>query len=73
MTETAASEGAVALLEAWLTQLGGIRDLSPRTLTAYRRDVSGYLGFLTRHFGGPCGAGGTGAGLHLRYPGLDGA
>ncbi len=56
MTETAASEGAVALLEAWLTQLGGIRDLSPRTLTAYRRDVSGYLGFLTRHFGGPCGA-----------------
>jgi integrase/recombinase XerC len=44
-------------MELWLAQLGGVRDLSPRTLTAYRRDVSGYLGFLARHFGEPCGAG----------------
>ena len=47
-------------METWLAQLGGVRDLSPRTLTAYRRDVSGYLGFLARHFGGPCGAGALG-------------
>jgi len=32
-----------------------VRGLSPRTLTAYRRDVSGYLGFLALHWGGPTG------------------
>lgn len=51
-----ASEGATALMEAWLAQLGAVRDLSPRTLTAYRRDVSGYLGFLVGHLGRQGGA-----------------
>jgi integrase/recombinase XerC len=49
------SEGAARLLEDWLGQLGGVRGLSPRTLDAYRRDVSGYLGFLAAHEGGPMG------------------
>ncbi len=40
----------------WLAQLGAVRGMSPRTLTAYRRDVSGYLGFLAGHWGGPAGA-----------------
>ncbi len=52
----APSDGAVDLLESWLGQLGGVRGLSPRTLEAYRRDVSGYLGFLALHEGGPMGA-----------------
>jgi integrase/recombinase XerC len=43
-------------MEDWLAQLGGVRGLSPRTLTAYRRDVAGYLGFLAQHEGGPMGA-----------------
>ena len=33
-----------------------MRGASPRTLTAYRRDVAGYLGFLAGHWGGPAGA-----------------
>jgi integrase/recombinase XerC len=57
VSEPAPSEGATALMEAWLAQLGGVRGLSEATLTAYRRDVSGYLGFLAMHWGGPAGAG----------------
>jgi integrase/recombinase XerC len=55
MTEVAPSEGAMRLMEDWLAQLDGVRGLSPRTLTAYRRDVAGYLGFLALHEGGPMG------------------
>ena len=55
MTEVVPSEGAVRLMEDWLAQLDGVRGLSPRTLTAYRRDVAGYLGFLALHEGGPMG------------------
>ena len=51
----APSEGAARLMQDWLAQLGGVRGLSPRTLDAYRRDVSGYLGFLALHEGGPLG------------------
>ena len=40
----------------WLAQLGAVRGMSPRTLTAYRRDVAGYLGFIAGHWGGPAGA-----------------
>jgi integrase/recombinase XerC len=40
----------------WIAQLGAVRGMSPRTLTAYRRDVAGYLGFLAGHWGGPAGA-----------------
>ncbi|MBP7242354.1 tyrosine recombinase XerC [Amaricoccus sp.] len=53
---TEASAAATDLLARWLAQLSAVRGASPRTITAYRRDVSGYLGFLARHWGGPCGA-----------------
>jgi integrase/recombinase XerC len=56
MTAAAPSEGAARLLEDWLVRMGAVRGASPRTLEAYRRDVSGYLGFLARHWGGPAGA-----------------
>ena len=56
MSEPAPSEGAIRLLDDWLAGLGGLRGLSPRTIDAYRRDVSGYLGFLAMHEGGPMGA-----------------
>ena len=52
----APSEGAAQLMQDWLAQLGAVRGASPRTLTAYRRDVAGYLGFLAGHWGGPAGA-----------------
>ena len=55
MTDPAPSEGAARLLEDWLDQMRGVRGASPRTITAYRRDVSGYLGFLALHHGGPAG------------------
>jgi len=53
---TAASAGAEALLGDWLAQLEAVRGASPRTVAAYRRDVSGFLGFLAQHWGGPAGA-----------------
>ena len=55
MTDPAPSEGAARLLEHWLDQMRGVRGASPCTITAYRRDVSGYLGFLALHHGGPAG------------------
>lgn len=42
-------------LDAWLSTLVAVRGLSPRTVTAYRRDLAGYLGFLGLHWGGPAG------------------
>ena len=56
MNDAAPSDGAVELMQTWLAQLGAVRGASPRTLIAYRRDVSGYLGFLALHWGGPAGA-----------------
>lgn len=53
--KTIGSDGALALMEEWLTQLASLRDASPHTIDAYRRDVSGFLGFLSRHLGGPAG------------------
>lgn len=49
------SAGATALMQRWLGQLGAVRGASGKTLDAYRRDVSGYLGFLAAHRGGPLG------------------
>lgn len=48
----------MALLDRWLTTLGGTRNASPQTITAYARDVSGFLGFLAEHWGGPAGRAG---------------
>jgi integrase/recombinase XerC len=42
---------AAALLQRWLAALSGARGASPKTIEAYRRDVSGWLGFLARHRG----------------------
>jgi len=55
VTAPAPSEGAARLLEDWLDLMRGVRGASPRTITAYRRDVSGFLGFLALHHGGPAG------------------
>jgi integrase/recombinase XerC len=49
------SAGASDLLERWLAQLSAIRQRSAKTVEAYRHDVSGYLGFLALHRGGPMG------------------
>ena len=47
------SPGALDLLGRWLDALRGARAASPHTITAYRRDVAGWLGFLTEHEGAP--------------------
>lgn len=44
-------------LDAWLGTLRALRNRSPRTVEAYRRDVAGFLDFLARHRGGPCAPG----------------
>ncbi|MEL6794440.1 MAG: site-specific integrase, partial [Pseudomonadota bacterium] len=50
------SAGAVDLLSRWLDALRGAKAAADHTISAYRRDVSAYLGFLTLHFGEPVGA-----------------
>ncbi|MGB0497506.1 MAG: tyrosine recombinase XerC [Rubricella sp.] len=49
MTTAAAEE----LLRRWLSELSAARGASPATIGAYRRDVAGYLGFLSGHLGEP--------------------
>lgn len=44
-------------LEAWLDELSAVRGASPRTIIAYRHDVSGFLMFMAGHTGGGGGAG----------------
>jgi len=46
-----ASTGAHDLMEHWLSHVTAIRGQSDKTIDAYRRDVSGYLGFLTNYKG----------------------
>ena len=43
------------VLDNWLAWLKGVDGLSPNTLDAYRRDVSGYLAFMSGHFGDSTG------------------
>jgi integrase/recombinase XerC len=43
--------GAYDLMETWLAGLTALRDRSDKTVAAYRRDLSGFLGFLTHHSG----------------------
>lgn len=61
MSDQRASAQASALLEDWLAQLTGVRGRSQKTVTVYRRDVAGYLGFLTGHLGGTLGLEALGA------------
>jgi len=49
------SAGAEALMARWLAQLSGVRGASEKTVAAYRRDVSRFLGFMGEHCGGPLG------------------
>ena len=50
----AADDGTVAqAYGAFLTWLADERRCSPETLTAYGRDVAGFLAFLSEHLGGP--------------------
>jgi integrase/recombinase XerC len=46
-----ASTELAAELARWLRQLSGERRLSPRTVEAYARDVTQFLGFISRHLG----------------------
>jgi integrase/recombinase XerC len=43
------------LLSAWLSHLRATRGRAEATLTAYGRDVAGFLAFQTRHLGGEAG------------------
>jgi len=49
------SAGAAELIEDWLDTMAAVRGRAAKTIAAYRRDVSGYLGFLAGHLGGPMG------------------
>lgn len=46
---------AAAALRDWLDTRQALADSSPHTREAYARDVSGFLGFMTLHKGGPQG------------------
>ena len=54
---TQGSMAAVQAMETWLLHLGAIRNASPKTIDAYRADVSSFLGFLVEHWGGEAGLG----------------
>jgi integrase/recombinase XerC len=56
MGAAAAPDAAAALLSDWLGQLAALRGVSDKTIVAYRRDVAGYLGFLSEHLGGGLGS-----------------
>lgn len=58
---TQLSSAAADLLQRWLEGLRGARGASAHTVDAYRRDVSGYLGFLTLHWGEAVTLGALGA------------
>ncbi|MEM7057111.1 MAG: tyrosine recombinase XerC [Pseudomonadota bacterium] len=49
------SAGAVSLMEDWLRHLATTRNRADKTIEAYRRDVSTYLGVIATHCGGPMG------------------
>lgn len=55
MIDISGSAGAVQLLEEWLETLQSVRGRSAKTIEAYRRDVSAYLGAMAKHVGGPMG------------------
>jgi integrase/recombinase XerC len=46
-----------ALLQGWLRSLSARRGRGVKTVEAYRRDVAGYLGFLSRHRAEPVSLG----------------
>lgn len=52
MAHAALSPACADQLETWLTHLRALDDAPASTLSAYQRDVAGFLGFLARHDGG---------------------
>ena len=48
----AISPAARDALERWLIHLRALDGAADKTVTAYARDVAGYLDFLARHRGG---------------------
>jgi integrase/recombinase XerC len=52
MTGPATSPDVAAEISGWLRYLGAERRMSEKTLEAYGRDVSQFLGFLAEHMGG---------------------
>ncbi|MEM7439120.1 MAG: tyrosine recombinase XerC [Pseudomonadota bacterium] len=50
-----ATDGTLDLLNRWLATLTAVRGGSDATVEAYRRDVSGFLGFMTGYKGGELG------------------
>lgn len=44
-------------LQHWLDSQSALRGASENTISAYQRDVVGFLAFMTQHFGGPQGLG----------------
>ena len=46
-----ASDGAFDLLQRWLASITAINGASDKTVEAYQRDVAGFIGFLSHHFG----------------------
>ncbi|MDJ0993152.1 MAG: tyrosine recombinase XerC [Dinoroseobacter sp.] len=57
MSVTETSPQLYAALEAWLDRMRALNAASEATIAAYRRDVSGFLGFLAQHQGGAAGLG----------------
>lgn len=55
MTRGALSPALRAALAEWCAALSGTRGRALHTVTAYRRDVTGFLGFLAGHLGQPPG------------------
>lgn len=49
------SDAQAEALDEWIGHLRGLRDSPETTIEAYRRDLSGFLGFLARHRGGAAG------------------
>jgi integrase/recombinase XerC len=50
-----ASSGAFDLLQRWLASIAALQGASEKTVEAYQRDVAGFIGFLSNHFGGDLG------------------
>lgn len=50
-----ASSGAFDLLQRWLASITALQGASEKTVEAYQRDVAGFIGFLSNHFGGDLG------------------
>ena len=52
---TPGSAQTTDLVEHWLAHLRGLKNAGDKTITAYRRDLSGFMGFLATHHGGTFG------------------